>query len=168
MINIWTNASRSLGEELFNGSAASIARLYSMAMDGRFMESVQNTPQPVDDQTIQQYIKYAAYGLLIPQAWYLSEGNIWPFVLDSGYDCSSLNPVPLFISDDTAAATKVCYNDALYFLVSTHDHLDMYCSTGGHDRPYVCTRKQFASPPGIEELNGINYGRVTPDQIVIG
>ena len=120
----------------------------------------------VDDPTIQNAIEQALYGYLIPQAWSLSNEGIAPFVLDSGFDCSAVNPLPKYMSDSTGDASYTCYENKLYYLLSPTGRAQncdiVPCGIS------TCTDNFFSLPPGITALDGTAYGGVTRDMFIIG
>jgi hypothetical protein len=120
----------------------------------------------VDDPTIQNAIEQALYGYLIPQAWSLTNEGIAPFVLDSSFDCSAVNPLPKYMPDSTGDASYTCYENKLYYLLSPTgpaqncDTVPCGIST--------CTDNLFSLPSGVKALDGTAYGGVTRDIFIIG
>jgi len=64
LIGVWYNTIANLNAELFNGSTQPISQLQSIMTGGQLLEP----GSTVDDPTIQNAIKQALYGYLIPQA----------------------------------------------------------------------------------------------------
>lgn len=158
MIYVWSNATSNSVRNMFNGSAASIARIENLIKDGHFMEqdsSLQSDPQV--------NVEAAAYGLLIPVAWNMSNAGLSPFILQGGNNCSSHSSQ--WVPDDVASVSWTCYNSTVYYLVTPSGFFGGECVRG---RPSQCYVNQFSAVPGVSELNSSSYGGITPRQFIIG
>lgn len=119
-----------------------------------------------DDRDIQTYIKKAIYAWLIPNAWSLSNEGFHPFILDSGERCTGGNPLPKYLSDETAEKTSVCYNEHVYYFVSASGK-HRTCSTGPGGI-VICVANKFTALPGMKALDDGTYGEVTKADLVAG
>ncbi|KAL5087858.1 hypothetical protein Trisim1_007509 [Trichoderma cf. simile WF8] len=163
---------------LFNGSEASIALLGTLIGNGNLIECDGSSPlenDPSDDNTYQgleNYVTRAFYGFAIPALWTVSGAAA--FVVDSGYPCGTVNPLGLYMSNDTAEATYSCYNGNLYYLVSAAGD---YHGCTGEDialtvdtvdpPPPPCTDSLFTAPTGLNSL-GSNWGGITVSDLIAG
>ncbi|KAL6887059.1 glycoside hydrolase family 18 protein [Trichoderma evansii] len=163
---------------LFNGSETSIALLGTMIGNGNLLECDGTSPSqsdPSDNSTytdIENYVTRAFFGFAIPALWTVSGAAA--FVVDSGYPCGTVNPLGLYMSNDTAEATYSCYNGNLYYLVSAAGD---YHSCTGEDialtvdtvdpPPPPCTDSLFTAPQGLDSL-GSKWGRITVSDLIAG
>lgn len=151
-------------EWLFNGSDSSIADLFRIIDDGQLMEDTATT----SDLDMQQALEQSIYALLIPYAWSLSNENSHPFIIDTGYDCSDTYPSYFhdYVSESTAEAVSVCYNDNLYYLVDARA-CQKDCSGVSGQGSSVCTPTKFSEPFGIDSMDGSQWGGVTVENLTI-
>ncbi|EHK19253.1 glycoside hydrolase family 18 protein [Trichoderma virens Gv29-8] len=163
---------------LFNGSEASIALLGTMIGNGNLLECDGSSPSqsdPSDNSTytdIEKYVTRAFFGFAIPAIWTVSGAAA--FVVDSGYPCGTVNPLGLYMSNDTAEATYSCHNGNLYYLVSVAGD---YHSCTGEDialtidtvnpPPPPCTDSLFTAPVGLDSL-GSKWGGITVSDLIAG
>jgi hypothetical protein len=162
LISFWAKTVAAVNENLFDGSPAALAQLSRMIVDGQML-GLNSFPSDAD---IQKSIEQSIYALLIPKAWSLSNEGYHPFILDSGVACTDGNPLPDYITDSTAHATSVCYQNLLYYFVSVSgDYRD--CQTGPCELP-SCINNRFTALPGMSALDEKTYGGVSKTDLVIG
>jgi hypothetical protein len=161
LVSLYYDTITAMNQDLFNGSTASIALLTTLIANGQMMEP--GTAGTED--AIRGFFEKSIYGVLIPQAWSLSNKGIHPFVLDSGSDCSDIDVESDYMTSKTATATSYCYNNKLYYLVSTTGGVD--CSGNPCGVTETCNGR-FTAPAGLSELNGTAWGGVTLEDFVVG
>ena len=64
-------------------------------------------------------------------------------------------------------ASYVCYKNNMYYLMSVSG-IDVDCSGGGGDVAVACTHLNFGVLPGLDTLDGKNWGGVIRDDFVAG
>ncbi|KAI1765641.1 carbohydrate esterase family 3 protein [Hypoxylon sp. FL1150] len=164
MINSTAATLSQTNTDLFNGSASSVADLYRIMDNGKLMESTSTS----GDIDAKEALENSLYSVLIPYAWSLSNENLHPVVIDTGYDCSDTYPSYFhdYVSEDTASATAVCYNDSLYYLLDARD-CNIDCSKVYPQGSTTCAPTKFYTPVGIDELDGSTWGAVTVENLTI-
>ena len=116
-------------------------------------------PEPQSLSSLQASITKAFFGYSIPAIWTVS-GN-YPFIIDSGYDCSADNPITDYMTPETQQATYACHNNKLYYLATpTGD--PQTCGDDG------CIDNTFSAPPGISWLDGTSFGGIRVSDLIIG
>lgn len=159
----WAATVASANSKIFDGSKASIEQLTLMMTDGRVMGDWTKT----ENLEIQKYIKQAIYGMLNPQAWGMSNKGFHPLILDGGEDCGIKALSDDYLTDETAAATWVCYENHLYYLVSATGKYNI-CNTTPDGEPGVCFDNRFSPLPGMDALEEGTFGNVNRTDLVIG
>ncbi|KAK3936951.1 hypothetical protein QBC46DRAFT_461157 [Diplogelasinospora grovesii] len=108
----------------------------------------------------------AFFAYAIPAIWSVS--GVFPFVIDSGYACGTVDPLGAYLSTDTMHATWGCYNDKLYYLATPSGDAES-CPTGSCDgcEP-VCTDNFFSAPPGLDSLDGTTFGGIPVSDLIQG
>lgn len=171
-IYAWGNVTEQAVAHLFGGTDDAIDQLTKLIEGGRFIEGSANghaapaggdtpSPAPSTDAGLQAEVVTAFWSYTIPVGWTLSGTHA--FVLDSGFDCSSTtgNPLDKYLSDDTASATRSCYEDKLYYLVAAKGDAELCINDG-------CADSFFQTPSGLGDLDGKAYGGLTLDTLVEG
>lgn len=171
----WSKIVEAALKSIFDGSDESINRLGLLiqagqmvdgyAEGGRFTENKYNETASIEG------VVRAMFGYSIPAVWRISQHHA--FVLDAGVRCNDPQPFATYIHPDTAAKTKVCFEDRQYYLVMTLNEPFEKCFQScpkGDCLPEVCRPNQFIAPTGIDSLDGqsTTFGGVTKEQIVIG
>ncbi len=82
--------------------------------------------------------------------------------MDSGFPCGTIDPVSQYLDADTMHNTWACYEDKLYYLCYPDGDIDS-C-----DGDADCTSHHFSAPPGIETLDGNNWGGITLENLIQG
>ncbi len=163
----WTNATALAVKSLFSGNDTSIAMLTSLIAQGQFLEGKStgssNTGGPpstysTSDLAVQQSITKAFFAYSIPALWSVSGTSA--FVMDSGYSCDAVDPVSEYLDSDTMASTKSCFQGSLYYLVYPGGPWESCSDT--------CVDSRFSEPPGLDALDGNNFGGITLDNLVAG
>jgi hypothetical protein len=164
MVQAWYSTIEYVNKQLFNGSTTSVRQLGKMITGGQLMEKGDTATA----SEIRKYIEQSMYIHLIPQAWSLSNEGYYPFILDSKSACDTDNPLPDYMSDKTAAASSVCFNNVLYFLVSASG--DYRSCTTDPCTISDCVNNKFTTLPGLSELDGTStsWGGLTPADFVNG
>ncbi|EFE34865.1 class V chitinase, putative, partial [Trichophyton benhamiae CBS 112371] len=172
-IYAWGNITAVALRDLFNGSDTSITTLTDIISDGKLIDgrkdnqddvSVLNTraDAPMYDAGIARIV----FGFAIPTIW--TAAGTFPFIIDSGYLCGTIDPLDSFLSVETMHATASCVDDKLYYLASPKGDARVFVphprGSGGYYR-----NNKFSAPPGVEFLNhGNSFKGVTLDDIVKG
>ncbi|XXH02567.1 hypothetical protein Hte_008944 [Hypoxylon texense] len=164
MVKTTATALSDTNKDLFNGSASSVADLYRVMDNGKLMESTFTS----GDLDAQNALENSLYSVLIPYAWSLSNENLHPVVIDTGYDCSDTYPSYFhdYIAKDTAKATAVCYNDALYYLLDARN-CNIDCNRVYPQGSTTCAPTKFYEPVGIDKLDGSTWGGITVENLTI-
>ncbi|OTA05027.1 chitinase [Trichoderma parareesei] len=161
--------------DLFNGSEASVKLLGSMIANGNLLEC--NGTVPADSYPsstqLEQHVLKIFYSFAIPALWTASGTRA--FVVDSGYPCGTVNPMTLYMTNDTQEATYSCYNGNLYYLVypdgDWHDcaNEDAALSVDTvKPPPPVCNPSYFTAPPGLGSLGKAPWQGVTVADLIAG
>jgi hypothetical protein len=160
----WAETVALANSKIFDGSKASIEQLTLMMTDGRVMGDWNIIK---DDHEIQTCIEQAIYGMLIPKAWSMSNKGYHPLILDGGEDCGNRALLDDYLTHETAAATSVCYEDHLYYLVSATGEYTI-CNWTPDGEPDICFENRFSPLPGMEALEERTFGNVSRTDLVIG
>ncbi|KAF7368207.1 hypothetical protein MVEN_00140300 [Mycena venus] len=160
----WQKAQSDFVDQIFSGTALTLSDLRSLVYNGRMNWPVgpSNTPnlQGLVDQS--QKLMYAQ---MIPTAWQHSATARTPIVLESTDPCTSTvgSQMKGYMGDSTAAATHMCMNGRIYYLVNAP--ADRYAAVLMWSAPYEkCSR---GLPGGtFNNLSG-KWGNVRIDDIVI-
>lgn len=108
----WTNVTEAANRILFSGHPGGISTLTSLIADGHFIEGSDNgqarkLQNPPDSTDVQASVMRIFYGYCIPMIW--SQSDTSAFVVDSGYSCSTQDPlVPQYLTVTDSAATEAC------------------------------------------------------------
>ena len=99
----------------------------------------------------------------------------YPFIVDSGYDCSEGNHLGDYLTTDIVS-TRTCVGNKIYYLASVPTPMEgsattcSGCGTGtgttvgcGH-----CDTNRFTTPPGLEAMDYIEWGGASLQEIVAG
>ncbi|KAI1073202.1 hypothetical protein LB507_010805 [Fusarium sp. FIESC RH6] len=149
---------------IFNGTDESIPVLWSIISDGKLLEYNSKTALG-HDESLQTNIEKAFYGYTIPILWNMTQANA--FVLDSGYSCDEEYPVKDYLSLKTMDATNACYNDRLYYLVNVKGDAES-CECKPPNTKCDCVSNKFSMPPGLDALNGIDFGGLEVSDLIEG
>jgi hypothetical protein len=173
MVSTWQDIIKGNNAWIFSGVPNATDALSGLVAKGHLLQQGKVPTSQVVNQTIQGSVESAVYAYLIPQAWSYSNEGIAPFILDSGFPCSAVNPLPTYMTNADGDATYYCNpgNNQLYYL--------MVVSTGGGNSAQTCTQtpcggtetckpNKFSQPPGISHLDGSSYGGVTYQDFIIG
>lgn len=172
-INAWGNITAVTLSDLFDGSDTSIATLTGIISDGKLIDGRKDNQDDVrvlntraDAPKYDAGIARIIFGFAIPTIW--AAAGTFPFVIDSGYPCGTIDPLDSFLSVETMHATASCVDNRLYYLASPKGDAREYVpyprGSGGYYR-----NNKFSAPPGVEFLNhGNSFKGVTLDDIVKG
>lgn len=146
---------------LFSGEDDAIDSLGNLILDGKMIEGKGSSYPPSTDTSSEQEAKIATayYTYAIPAAW--QAAGRYPFVLDSGYDCGTEDPLGKYMLPDTQHASAGCYNGKLYYLASVAGESELCINEG-------CADSYFPKLPGLDDLDGDAWGGVTKDDIIAG
>ncbi|OBT40321.1 hypothetical protein VE00_08471 [Pseudogymnoascus sp. WSF 3629] len=170
-IAAWGNTTGAALQRLFNGEDESIDALYAIISDGKLISGggaeTSTAPPETSEAELENHIARAFFAYAIPTGWTFSKH--YAFVIDSGYDCSSSDPLGDYLDADTMHATYGCYQNKLYYLAAAqgdsktcHDN----CNDGHCDK--VCVDSKFKAPPGLDTLDGKNFGGVSVQDLIQG
>lgn len=173
MIAAWQSIIEGNNAWLFSGEANATAALTTLVANGHLLTQGKVPLTQVVNQTAQGSVESAIYAYLIPQAWSYSNEGISPFILDSGFACGSVNPLPTYMTDADGDATWYCDtdNNKMYYLmmVSTDaGEQAQTCTQEPCSGQEHCTPNKFTQPPGLSELDGKQYGGVVYHDFIIG
>ena len=76
-----------------------------------------------------------------------------------------MDPQKKYIDPAVGDATYVCYNNNVYYLLMASGQ-NWNCE--GNAPAYYCTTTLLEIPPGVDKLDGTNWGGVKKDDLVIG
>jgi hypothetical protein len=162
----WQFAQADVVEEIFSGNAQTLPELGSLVQNGQMGWPTGSGPDFSDFVNQAQTLIYAQ---IIPQAWQHSATSSTPFVLESTDPCTSEagSQIKNYMSDSTAAATHMCMNNKIYYLVNvvTEPALPPNCENAG-----TCPHYNIFEPlPGgtFDTLSGGAWAGVHIDDIVI-
>ena len=164
----WANATAVAAKALFDGTDSSIATLTSLIAQGQFLEGKftgsSDTGSPpnaynTSDLAVEQSIAKAFFAYSIPALWSVSGTSA--FVMDSGYSCDAVvDPGSQYLDNDTMVSTKSCFQGSQYYLVYPDGPWE-WCSD-------TCVNSVFSAAPGLDALDGNNFGGITLDNLVAG
>ncbi|KAH8649335.1 hypothetical protein BX600DRAFT_388677 [Xylariales sp. PMI_506] len=170
----WGNSTEMALKSLFDGSDDSTSLLTSLIANGQLIEGAVGGVAEYPDVTagdttqaaLQASISKALFAFAIPQLWAIAGTRA--FILDSGYDCGTIDPEGDYLSTDTMHATAGCYdgNGKLYYLV--YPKGDAEDCDGGDGTATSCTDNSFSAPPGIDTLDGTRFGGVSVTDLIVG
>lgn len=170
-ITAWGNTTGVALERLFNGEDDNIDALYSIISDGKLISGggaeASTTPPKTSEAELEANIAKAFFAYAIPTGWTFSKH--YAFVIDSGYDCSASDPLGDYLDTDTMHATYGCYQNKLYYLASAQgDSQTCNEKCDDHHCENVCTDSKFKAPPGLDTLDGKNFGGVSVHDLIQG
>lgn len=93
------------------------------------------------------------------------------FIVDSGYDCGTTDPLGDYIDTDTMHSTLGCYSNKLYYFVAAEGEAQTCWNgcTGGPFCDSKCHNNKFKKPPGLDSLDGkSSFGGVTVAELIQG
>lgn len=157
-LGAWGNITSDALKRLFDGSKGSIENLYNIISEGKLLsgDGGETTTKPPTTSVaeLEANIARAFFGYAIPTAWVSSKH--YRFIIDSGYPCDTKDP----LGDYTMHATYGCYDDKLYYLASPQGESSV-CNPD-------CSDTKISAPPGIESLDGKNFGGITIEDLIQG
>lgn len=116
---------------------------------------------------ISQNIAKAFFGYAVTSVWPISEH--YAFILDTGDPCGTMPSTLTAVTDDTAKVTGSCYLGRQYFLVMAWgDAKTCSESCNGSHCDKTCHDSAFTMPPGVDHLDGSDWGGLKLDDIVTG
>ncbi|KAI0968045.1 glycosyl hydrolases family 18-domain-containing protein [Xylaria arbuscula] len=159
---------------MFHGEDSAISILTEVISNGRLIEGSYDghagdsdgygEPTNTSSTALQIAVHSAFWAYTIPIGWSLSGTH--PVILDSGFDCSTTgNPLNTYLSDGTASSTRYCdtSTNTLYYLVAASGQSEI--CTGDSDS---CTSSFFQPPLGLNQLDGVSYGNLTLEKLILG
>jgi len=172
----WMNMTGIALGNLFNGTVPAIQTLSTLIANGQLIEGKANgsaisSTNPPSNAELQASIALAFYAFCVPEAWIFSGNRA--FVLDAGCPCGQFSSasVSTWLGDSLASATSACYNGAQYYLVypaGTAQECDVASKRCVGCPPPACRIDRFSEPPGLDTLDGSDYGGVTLQTLVNG
>ena len=158
-------------KKLFDGSDASIDILSKVISNGKLISGKfeEERPEPMSEDELRANVAKSFFGYTIPTLWRVS--NTYAFVIDSGYGCNEDKPLGEYLQNGTMEATGACIDDKMYYLVHPHGDAkgcpcDLYSANGQCHRR--CTNSKFSAPPGLDSLNGKDFGGITKTDLING
>jgi hypothetical protein len=108
---------------------------------------------------------------LLTKLYHRSYSNAHAFVIDSGYGCGEAKEkLEKYIDGETADATGVCIDSKMYYLGRADGKsTECKCELTDHGPcQTTCRDKKFTAPPGVEELDGEQFGGIKLENLVKG
>ena len=162
MIDQWLDILDKYNSKLFSGEASSIKMVDELITDGKVL----NYKDLPDTQQLAKTLSKTIFGLLMPAAWKVSAADVRPFIMrpdDDKAGCGGLDPDKYFPKAD-GSSVFVCYEGHGYWLVNVQGPWQT-CSNS-KEGP-VCDYKKFSKLPGLDTVDGNNWGGVTRSDLVI-
>lgn len=158
-------------ERLFDGKDDSIRTLHAILDDGKLLSGggaeIQPSPPETSEPELEKNIAKAFFAYAIRSAWTFSKH--YAFVIDSGYDCSAQDPLDDYLDADVMHATYGCVDNRLYYLAAPKgDSKTCHCVYTKNHCDKVCVNTHFEAPPGLESLDGTNFGGVSVQDLIQG
>jgi hypothetical protein len=108
----------------------------------------------------------------VPTAWHYSSQAV--FVVNSGYRCGQIDPLDKEISQAVMHKTAACVDrDLCYLLFAPGKGLanvqcdgDPFCQGDNVSTDQAGSKVLFTAPPGINALDGNDWGKITVEQTV--
>lgn len=84
--------------------------------------------------------------------------------------CGTENPIEQWVYVEDGRKAFVCFNGGLYYLMaaSTEVGSSLNCGDGGLDMAVSCSSNTFPTLPGVDQLDGKNWGGVIREGFVAG
>ncbi|KAJ2984421.1 hypothetical protein NUW58_g6066 [Xylaria curta] len=174
VIFAWQNVTEITLGKVFSGDDANIDILGRIIASGRLLPGAYDggssggdtgplTPPNSTSTELTLTAGRAFWGFTIPLGWQLSGTH--GFVIESGFNCdASGNPLSDYMTDSVEKATKYCYapTNKLYYLVAAQGDGEICTGDGG------CADIFFQLPPGLDQLDGNAYGKLTLGTLIEG
>ncbi|KAH8881787.1 glycoside hydrolase [Thozetella sp. PMI_491] len=160
------NVMEESNEKMFSGNDDDVNTLKSLINLGQFVE-----PGPgLSNEEYETLLTYNLYATLIPRTWRLAPDPYYPFILTTGAACGTTNPLPDYVDDGEGNTAWACAEDGLlYYIMGAPGDDPFYCYDSGDGQGVgPCYTDTFHPPPGVETLDGKNWGGVTREDLVVG
>lgn len=163
VLKAWLLATDLALANLFNGTEDGIAALKGLIQDGHLISGKSEDSSGGDSSVVtsdmQSDLESAAtsafFAFAIPAVW--AAANTPAFVIGSGQPCDLSWSDPNL--GETAKATKICRNGEAWYLASPR------CANKDGT---ACSGYTLGTPPGVDKLNGRDWGKLTVEQIILG
>lgn len=168
----WGNITMTVLEELFSGSDNGLSMLTTIMSNGQLIPGsggsvTADLPGGLVSAS-ESHIARALWAYTIPTIWSLST-DVYPFVIDSGYDCHTIDPLNEYLSSDTMHASWGCVSGKLYYLATPKGSAQKCSSVCSHTQCQTKCRDNLFSPlPGIETMNGTSWAGITVTDVIKG
>ncbi|KFZ12066.1 hypothetical protein V501_04388 [Pseudogymnoascus sp. VKM F-4519 (FW-2642)] len=135
---------------------------------GKFIEGYSggNTIEPIPQSIMVLDAKRVFYGFIITQIWAIS--GTAAFVLDTGYSCTTPFTPPRHLPANVIPTCYTPTNRVYYLVAAIGDAQDCSCESNCGSGGKGCLENDFKVPPGVTTLDGIRWGGVTKEDIIIG
>ncbi|WEW59000.1 hypothetical protein PRK78_004468 [Emydomyces testavorans] len=167
-IYAWNNITAVALRQLFDGSDSSIEILTSIISDGKCIDGKSigphNYPPKDAGDVLLAIATKSFFAFAIPNIWHVS--GTFPFIIDSGYDCSAQDPLTKYLSVETMRATFGCVDNRLYYLASPKGDAQIDSEDANHVP--IKIDNMFSAPPGINWLDGKSFGSITVADLIKG
>jgi len=171
----WSATNEMTLKYLFNGTQTSIDTLSSFIANGHLVEGAGSYYPAIGAEKGSDTLNGLAASIAKGFFAYAAT-TVWPlqekyaFVMDTGYDCGTIDPMTGIISEDDMQTTHGCYNNKLYYVVypdgDSKKKITNCSGQGPCQTTYV--NNTFSAPPGIDTIDGTRWGGLTVDTIVAG
>ncbi|KAG8526406.1 uncharacterized protein KY384_000062 [Bacidia gigantensis] len=159
-VEVWANTLSAINEGLFSGKDDDIKQLHDLIDGGKCLQA----GVLLDDVVVSEAISQAIFAYMIPQAWALSSRDIHPVVINTGIDCGSDDKVDAkYLVAGDAEKTKTCVNNKIYHVLSVSGSGTVQGSS--QFGPALPTFRTLEVPPGLDALDGKQWGGLTKDNI---
>ncbi|KAI5307240.1 hypothetical protein KEM56_002198, partial [Ascosphaera pollenicola] len=162
----WSNVIAVAAEKSFSGNDQSTFELGTLIADGKFLEADASSTSNATIQGTTQVVTQVFFAYAISQIW--KNSGMYPFVLDSGYDCEKAKVNGLNLEEDTAKKTGHCYNNRQYYLVYPDGNTEECTSACGGKFCSRCYQKPFAAPTGLDSLDGKQFAGIDMSDFITG
>ncbi|KAK0124725.1 hypothetical protein ONS96_008608 [Cadophora gregata f. sp. sojae] len=132
-------------------------------------------PMAPNGAEIRDHLYMSIVGLLIPQAWTIggsaATGGIHPFIMNAAglprkagtTGCEGWDPSAYFDNRKIGVNAFVCaFGTEPYWILLGHQ----YCYSGPRPNQAPCTYDVISLPPGLDTINGVNYGGLRKEMLV--
>jgi GH18 family chitinase len=178
VINAWLDINSIALETLLTGKEQEqIDAIWELISDGKLIEGSSDKPAPdIKNLEIElrNNILKCVFGFTIPALWRAASTHA--FIIDTESDCASdndhyLEDMEQYLDRNTMKTSGECIDGRQFYLVYPDgDAKECECvhkPTGGACEWY-CQDNTFSSPPGLDTLNGTNFGNITKSDLVLG
>lgn len=158
--------------EIFSGSDNGLSMLTTLMSNGQLIPGsggIVSADLPGGYvSSFEKHIARSLWAYTIPTIWSLSP-DVYPFVIDSGYDCGTIDPLSEYLSSGTMHASWGCVSGKLYYLATPKGSARKCSSECSHNSCETsCHDELFSALPGIDTINGDSWAGITVTDVIQG